>query len=152
MTGDLSKDAQSLDSSDFAKVDTICRQLLISYLLSCIQRLVDFDNLAWPSHYSCCCYHYHYHGRLEMQFQTLTSLPAWSAAIDHFSGLYDIGTKSCVRAIQHVRWLDHWPELYRQSVSKRPTIHNKAQPCATFRPAPKNCTHCIKKFEFDIDI
>ena len=85
--------------------------------LSCIQGIVDFDNLAWP-------YHYHYHGRQEMQFQTLTSLPAWSAAIDHFSGLYDIGTKSCVRAIQHVRWLDHWPELYRQSVLKRPTICN----------------------------
>ena len=55
MTGDLSKAAQSLNSSDFAKLDTICRQLLISYLLSCIQRLVDFDNSAWPSHYS--CYH-----------------------------------------------------------------------------------------------
>ena len=158
MTGDFSKDAQSLDSSDFAKVDTICRQLLkslISYrAFRELSTLIILPGLAITAAFTITITY----DRREMQFQSLTSLPAWPAwsaarsAIDHFSGLYDIGTKSCVRAIQHLRWLDQWPELYRQSVSKRPTIHNKAQPYATFRPAPKHCTHSIKKFEFFIDI
>ena len=127
MTGDLSKAAQSLDSSDFAKVDTICRQHLKSLISYRAFRELS-TLIILPSHWPS-CYHIQSHTTGDA-VSNLTSLPALpflpvaQSAIDHFSGLYDIGTKSCVRAIQHVRWLDHWPELYRQSVSKRATICN----------------------------
>ena len=110
--------------------------------LSCIQGIVDFDNLAWP-------YHYHYHGRQEMQFQTLTSLPAWSAWPNLLSITFPACMISAPNLVSGPSSMCDGLTIGQNFIVSR---FQSVQPYATFRPAPKHCIHSIKKFEFYIDI